>query len=121
MPVEQRGAAGVIIQERDLAVLRGLFECRGMTGDHISAICFEGRREATKKRLQRLKAAGVIRERPRRPYEPAVLFLTAKGLTLLRDRGILREYPSVAKTTLEKRARISDLTLKHELEVVAVK
>jgi hypothetical protein len=70
-------------QERDLALLRGLFECRVMTNDHATSHYFEGKNEAAKKRLQKLKAAGLISERPRRTFEPSILFLTRKGLLTL--------------------------------------
>ena len=68
-------------QPRDFALLRGLFECRVMTADHIATLYFGGKSEYTKKRLQKLKAAGLISERPRRMNEPAVLCLTRKGST----------------------------------------
>ncbi len=66
----------VNLQERDLALFRNLFESRVMTAAHVSVLHFDGKAEATKKRLQRLKAAGFITERRRKAYEPAVLFLT---------------------------------------------
>ena len=52
---------------------------------------FEGRNEATKKRLQKLKAAGLVGERKRQAFEPSVLFLTRNGLTLLREHGRRKE------------------------------
>ena len=53
----------IYFQKRDLALLRGLFESRVMTASHISTLYFHGKREYTKKRLQRIKAAGFIGER----------------------------------------------------------
>jgi hypothetical protein len=67
------------LQERDLALLRGLFECRVMTKEHATALYFDGKGEAAKKRLQKIKAAGLITERPRRAFEPSVLSLTVKA------------------------------------------
>lgn len=92
-----------------------------MTTLHASALFFEGREESAKKRLQKLKAAGYVAERPRSPFEPAVLHLTKKGLLLLRDRGILAEYPPFALPALERRAKVSALSLAHELAVMDVK
>ena len=109
------------IQERDLAILRGLFESRVMTSAHVAALHFGGRKEAAKKRLQKLKAAGFIGERARRVYESSVLYLSRKAITFLREQGILSEYPQLGPFSLEKRARVSDLTLQHELEVMDVK
>ena len=109
------------IQARDLEVLRGLFESRVMTAEHVAALYFEGRYEAARKRLQGLKAAGYVGQRPRRAYEPAVLFLTRKAFELLCERGAITDYPPITWTALEKRVRVSELTLRHELDVMTVK
>jgi hypothetical protein len=92
-----------------------------MTAEHIAVLYFENRREATKKRLQKLKAAGLIAERTRRAFEPSALFLARNGLAALRERGVLSEYPSFDMPALERRARVSQLTIAHELEVMDVK
>lgn len=114
-------ANGIALQDRDLAVLRGLFESRIMTAAHIASLYFDGKSEYTKKRLQKLKAAAVIGERKRRVNEPYVLFLKRDGLTLLQQHGILTEYPRIDLPVLEKRARVGEFTLRHELEVMDVK
>ncbi len=111
----------LVLQERDLALLRALFESRIMTAVHVAEIFFEGRAEATKKRLQKLKAATLIGERPRRAYEPAVLYLSRAGLALLKERGDLNDYPSLSLPSLEKRSQVSQLTIRHELSVMDVK
>ena len=111
----------IVIQDRDIALLRGLFESRVMTAEHIASLYFDGRDEATKKRLQKLKTAGLIGQRPRRTFEPAVLFLTRKGLVPLQTHGILQEYPTFDLPALERRARVSPITLRHELAVMDVK
>lgn len=111
----------VEIRDRDVDVLRDLFVSRVMTAAHIAALHFDGSKEAAKKRLQKLKAAGLIRERPRKVIEPAVLFLTRKAFDVLRERGVLREYPQLPAAALDKRAAVSSLTLRHELEVMDVK
>lgn len=109
------------LQARDIALLRGLFECRVMTATHITILYFDGKGAYTKKRLQKLKAAGFIRERKRQVNEPSVLFLTRKAFVTLKDRGELLDYPAFPLTALEKRAHVSDKTLRHELEVMDVK
>src|SRR5436190_9032058 len=101
---------GLSLQERDSAILRGLFECRIMMAAHIATLYFDGKSEATKKRLQKFKAAGLIGERRRRVSEPAVLFLTRKGFDILRHQGGVQEYPPLGAATLDKRARVSELT-----------
>ena len=110
-----------MLQARDLALLRGLFESRVMTAAHIAALFFDGRKEAAKKRLQRLKAAKLIGERKRRVSESSILFLTPPGIAVLKKEGVLAEYPQISAASLQKRAQVSDLTLRHELEVMDVK
>jgi hypothetical protein len=92
-----------------------------MTLPHVADLHFEGRREAAKKRLQKLKAAGLLGERPRRAYEPGIIELNRRALRLLSQQGILAGYPSLSLSALEKRARVSDKTIRHELEVMDVK
>lgn len=84
--------SGLALQPRDLALLRDLFESRLMTTAHVAAIHFDGRGEAAKKRLQKLKVANLVTMRPRRASEPAVYFLTKKAIALLRTHRILAEY-----------------------------
>jgi hypothetical protein len=109
------------LQERDIALLRCLFESRVMTSAQIGALFFDGKREAAKKRLQKLKITGLLTERPRSGYEPSTLFLTRKALTMLREQGMLAEYPALEPSALEKRSRVGNLTIRHELEVMDVK
>jgi hypothetical protein len=109
------------LQDRDFALLRGLFECRVMTTAHATALFFENKNPAANKRLQKLKSCGFIGERPRRAFEPSVLFLTRNGLTLLQEQGVLAEYPSLNLSALDRRASVSDQTIRHELEVMDVK
>lgn len=121
MATSKTRADSLQLQDRDFTLLRGLFECRVMTGDHAVTLFFDGKGEAAKKRLQKLKAAGLISERPRRAFEPSILFLTRKGLVLLQGQGVLNDYPSFDLPALDRRARVSDLTIRHELEVMDVK
>jgi hypothetical protein len=113
--------AFIQFQDRDLALLRDLFECRIMTSQHVAAINFNGKWAYAKKRIQKLKAAGFIGERARRMNEPSILFLTRKAFILLRDEGILSAYPPLPLDSLEARGNVSDLTLRHELAVMDVK
>src|SRR5437763_740004 len=98
------------LQDRDLVLLKGLFESRLMTLAHACAIYFGGAAESAKKRIQKLKASGYLTERPRRPYEPSILHLTHKSFNVLAEGGYLDPYPPLAWTNMEKRARVSDLT-----------
>jgi hypothetical protein len=109
------------IQPRDFELLRGLFESRVMTLAHAGALYFPGTTDMAKKRIQKLKAAGFIRERPRRVSDPSVLFLTRKAFELLQKKGKLADYPRIGLTDLERRADVSKLTMDHELQVIDVK
>ena len=121
MRSSKASSASLKLQDRDLSLLRNLFESRVMTAGHVARLLFDGKKEATKKRLQKLKAEKLITERPRRPFEPSLLFLAPKGLEVLKECGILREFPSLPQETLQRRTVVSPITLSHELEVMDVK
>src|SRR5438105_12432983 len=110
----------VELQDRDMALLLGLFESRLMSLAHIAAIHFEGRKEAAQKRVQKLKAAGYLNERSRRPYEPSLLFITRKTFDALQKAGQLTHYPSLDWSRLRKRLDVSPYTLAHEIAVLDV-
>jgi hypothetical protein len=63
----------------------------------------------------------LIGERKRRVNEPAILFLTRKAFKALQAHGSLSSYPSLSAGSFERRAHVSELTLRHELEVLDVK
>jgi len=109
------------LQQRDLALLRGLFECRIMTAAHVATLYFDGKRPYTIKRLQKLKAAGFINERKRRVNEASILFLTRKAFNLLSRDGHLSGLPQLGANSFEARANVSQLTIRHELEIMDVK
>jgi hypothetical protein len=121
MSSAKTAAISIDLQERDTALLRGLFECRIMTAKHVAALHFEGKKEYAKKRLQKLKAAGFIAERKGRVNEPSVLFLTRKAFSLLNRDGHLSGFPKLSVTAFENRANVRELTIRHELEVMDVK
>ena len=60
----------VQLQERDVSLLRDLVESRVLTLDHIRTLFFADTKDMAKKRVQRLKAAGFLTERPRRIGDP---------------------------------------------------
>jgi hypothetical protein len=92
-----------------------------MTLAHATSLHFGGRRVVAKKRVAKLKDAGLIVERPRRQFDPSVLFLTRQAFQLLRDRGHCADYPALGVSAMEKRSRVSDLKLRHELAVMDIK
>lgn len=113
-------ASGIYLQDRDVDLLRTLLDSRIATSAHIAALHFESK-ESAKKRLQKLKAAELIGERERKVNDPSVLFLTAKALKLLKDSGNLPIFPELPARSLERRSRVSELTVRHELAVMDVK
>lgn len=117
--IEKR--SDVLLQPRDINVLRDLFECRVMSLAHVTALHFEGKKEAAKKRVQKLKDAGLIRERPRAIGEPSLLHLTKGGFQRLRDAGQISRFPNIGVSAFEKRSQVSEATLRHELEVMDVR
>lgn len=52
-------------------------------------------------------------------HDPSVLFLARKSFTVLAEGGYLDDYPPLAWTN--KRAHVSDMTLRHELDVMDLK
>lgn len=109
------------LQARDIAVLRGLFESRVLSLAHTAALYFEGKADAAKKRIGKLKRAGYIGERNRRVYEPSVLFLTRTAFDYLSQHGHLLDYPQFSWGQLERRLQVSPITLRHELSVADCK
>lgn len=121
MPRSSKNPSAIALQARDFALLRDLLDSRILTIPHAAALYFDDHGEAAKKRIQKLKTSGLIGERPRRVNEPSVLFLTVKGFSLLLEHGYLTAYPKISASSFEKRAQVSILTLRHELEIMDVK
>ncbi len=104
-----------------MEIMRGLFESRVMGLSHIAALYFEGRQEAAKKRIQKLKSAGLIAERRRQLYELSILFLTRRGIDWLHEAGTLGDFPQLPVAKLERRMRVSPLTIHHEMDCMDAK
>lgn len=109
------------LKDRDYALLRGLFESRLMTSVHAAEFHFDGKHPYAVKRIRQLKAAGLVGERREQVNEPSLLFLTRKGFSLLKGQGHLSELPPLGKTSFQARTSVSDLTLRHELDIMDVK
>jgi hypothetical protein len=111
----------ICLQKRDIVVLCAFFESRIMTIEQAGAIFFQGKREYAKKRLQKIRAAGLLGLRRRSIVEPAVYFLTPIGYSFLLSHRLLSEYPRLSAGAFSSRSNVSELTLRHELEVMDVK
>lgn len=115
MPAPQKRADLPVLQGRDFLVLEGMVHCRAMTVAHVASLFFDGRSEAAKKRISKLKAAGYVAERPRRSFERSVLRLDRRGFDVLKKEGRLTEHPELGIEALIRRSQVSDLTIRHEL------
>ena len=111
----------VTLQERDIALLVDLIESRVLTLDNICTLFFSDKNEMAKKRVQRLKAAGFLADRPRQIGQPSILHLTWKGYTALRDKGHLSDDSRMTPKQFKRRMAVSGTTLTHELMIGAVR
>jgi hypothetical protein len=84
-----------------------------MTLAHAAELFFDGKAEMAKKRVQKLKAAGYVREGRREAFQKSTLLLTAKGTSALRADGKLTEYTS-QNIDVTKRMQVSEFTVAHE-------
>ena len=109
------------LQPRDYFILRGLFECRLMTLAHATALYFDGKYEAARKRLQILRTAGYIGEKPRKIGEEMLLFLTKTAFLRLQSDGKLTDYPDLTMEQFLIRSKVQPATIKHELAVMDVR
>jgi len=112
---------GIVLQPRDYDLLQGLYESRIMTRQHICDIYFDGKAEAGKKRVQKLLGVGLLSEQARQPNEPATLTLANQGYRALLDAGLLNHYPQQDWRSFQKRVKVSDARIRHELDVMSVK
>lgn len=113
--------ASLQLTDRDYTFLRGLFESRVMTLKQIGALYYESKHDYAIKRVRKIKLAGLIGEGKRLVNQPSVLHLTRQGFLLLERHGKLDNLPRISSRKFETRARVSERTLKHELEVMDVK
>ncbi|HMP08280.1 MAG TPA: replication-relaxation family protein [Lacipirellulaceae bacterium] len=112
----------MILQARDVALLRELLESRVLSLEQIRRLFFAGKDEMAKKRVQRLKAAALLVERPRRVGEASLLQLSWSGFVALRDRGEADDHHfEHSPKSFARRMRVSPLTLAHELAVAHVR
>jgi hypothetical protein len=107
----------VTLQDRDVSLLLDLIESRVLSLDHVRTLFFPDKDEMAKKRVQRLKVAGFLTERPRRIGEPSILHLTWKGYTALRKQNHVSEDSHLSPKTFTRRMAVSNLTLAHELMI----
>jgi hypothetical protein len=112
--------SNIAIQPRDIEFLQLLLHTRILTLKHATALIFNNGAEAAKKRVQKLKASGLVLEKRRKAYEPGVLFLSQKGFDCLRQKEALPEHCN-NEFVFAKRKGVSELTLRHELAVLDIK
>lgn len=120
LPMGTGEKPNVKLWDRDFRFLRDLYESRLMTIEQAGLLHF-GSYDAAKKRTQKLKAARYIRERVRKISDPSILSLAKAGLEVLLNDGHLEGLPRMGWTVLDRRLRVTDRTIRHEIEVMNVK
>ncbi len=116
----------IYIQPHDIELFFGLFESRLMTLKHIAALYFNKSNdpeEAAKKRVQKLKRDGMIKELLRLPRDPGIIVLEKKGFDelLASKKKDLTRYPDLHWKSFVRRRHIKASRLRHELTVMNVK
>jgi hypothetical protein len=107
------------LQSRDFRLLRCLLESRLMTRAHAAALVFHGRREAAKKRIQKLKAAGLITERRAKTYQPnqpRPIHLSKPGVAALRAHGA-----QISAMAFQPPRAMSDAAISRHLKLIDIK
>lgn len=112
---------GISIQPRDIEILVSMFESRILTVQHLASFHFDGKIDATRKRIQKLKAAGLIVSRRRNAYEPEIHSISKSSFELLTAEGALAEYPAFSWPATTRRCTVSEQTLVHELMTLDIK
>jgi hypothetical protein len=107
----------VELQDRDVSLLLDLVESRVLTLDQVRVMFFPDAKDFATKRVRRLKAAGLLVERPRRIGEPSILHLTWKGYIALRKGNHVDEDSQLSPKAFTRRMGVSDQTLAHELMI----
>lgn len=115
-----RRREAIELQPRDWEFLLGLFDSRVVTVAQAGEIYFEGRLAMAKKRVGKLKRAGLLLARPAPVGAPAVLYLSRAGLRLLADHDFIHAGDEASLGRLARRAYVSAQTLAHEVAVVGV-
>src|SRR5262249_10572116 len=104
-----------------LELLDGLLDSRVMTLAQVAALYFDGKSEYAKKRVAKLKSAKLISERPRKTSQPSILSLTREGYRTLLEEGYPSDEWRMDWPAMKRRLQVSELTLRHELDVMDVK
>jgi hypothetical protein len=121
-PDRRRKRPSIVITQRDVCILRDLFDSRILTAQQIADIHFNASRNAAKQRLWALKRSGYIAARfGTSPGTPEPIRLTREGFEHLRQTGNIDDYPRLTWLTMSKRLKVSDLTLAHEIDVGSMK
>ena len=94
------------ITQRDISIMRELYNSRFLTTRQLTDLCFDGKHEAAKKRIQKLKRGGFIEAKSIAFGTIPLLFLSTGGQAwVLKHLGLQKQ----------GRFRVSLATLGHEL------
>lgn len=104
----------IVIQARDIAILKELVESRAVTTRHFAQLFFNGSDGAARKRLRLMRQAGWINVRTTTPGTSDLLQLTRSGYQLLTHY----ETPALEWPQVARRQRVNSSMLQHELAVM---
>ncbi len=110
------------LTERDLSLLKDLFESRLLSLQQVTEIHFEGRYPSAKRRVAKLRAARFINGKRIRieRSEQLFVFLTRRGFQLIHE-SLRQKYSETSFRNLERRIFVAQRTIEHEHQVVEVK
>jgi DNA-binding PadR family transcriptional regulator len=116
---------GIELQQRDIALFSGLFECRLMKIAHAALFHYDGSEAVADRRLRKLSKAGLL---DRLEYKvssgrpPAVYTLAKGGMDALVEAQVLtEEHRSQWDSKWRKRFKVESSTIEHELGVMDIK
>lgn len=92
-----------------------------MTAVHVAALFFQDRQEAAKKRIQKLKRAGLLSSRRWSSIAQSTYSISSDGIAALRRSGALHDHIHLTTKNAARRTSVSHSTLQHELTVMDVK
>jgi hypothetical protein len=98
----------IILQKRDISIFRELAASRFLTVPQISNLCFNGKVEATKKRLQKLKNCAYLESERILWGCPPCVWLRPKAATFIDHRLKRRPATSPAIATLQHEIAVRD-------------
>lgn len=118
----QESSRSLELTERDLTLLKDLFESRLLSLHQVTEIHFEGRYPSAKRRVAKLRAGRFINGKRIRigRGEQLFIFLARRGFEQTQE-SLRQHYSETSFRKLERRIAVAQRTIEHEHQVVEVK